>query len=120
MSDTKTHIGTCHCGSVSFEVNLDLTAPVTACNCSICQRSGTLLAFVPAAAFTLKQGEAALRDYQFGLKHIHHMFCGTCGVRTFGRGAMPDGGEIYAVNTRCIEGIDVRDLQVQWVEGRDR
>lgn len=119
MGETKTWSGGCHCGSVRFDVNLDISAPMTACNCSICQKTGTLLAFVDSSAFTLKQGESSLRDYQFGKKHVHHMFCDVCGVRTFGSGATPEGGEMYAVNARLLDGVDARELEVTWFEGRD-
>ena len=48
-----THRGGCHCGAVRYRVELDLSRPATQCNCSICSRTGTLLSFVPAEAFTL-------------------------------------------------------------------
>ena len=118
MTDTKTHTGGCHCGGVRFEVELDLAAPMTECNCSICGKSGTRLAFVPDHKFTLKSGEEALRDYQFNKKHIHHLFCTTCGVRSFARGAAPDGGMIYAVNVRCLDDVDLTPMTVQHFDGK--
>jgi len=56
------------------------------CNCSICSRTGALLSFVPASAFTLEKGDDSLTDYQFKRKNIHHLFCKVCGVRSFARG----------------------------------
>ena len=38
--------GSCHCGRIAFEVEAEL-AVVLACNCSMCQRKGSLLCFVP-------------------------------------------------------------------------
>ncbi|MFZ1244960.1 MAG: GFA family protein, partial [Azonexus sp.] len=40
--------GSCHCGKVAFEVEGELTNLMD-CNCSICQRKGALLWFVPRA-----------------------------------------------------------------------
>ncbi len=117
MSDETTYVGSCHCGKVRYEVKMAL-GPVTACNCSMCGRTGTLLSFVPAAQFTLRSGDDALRDYQFGKRHIHHLFCTTCGVKSFARGATPDGREIVAVNVRCLEGVDVESLEVKHFDGR--
>ncbi len=118
----KTHQGGCHCGAVRYEVTgLDLSKPVIACNCSMCQKSGTLLAFVPAASFTLKSGGDHLQDYFFNHKVIDHSFCRTCGVKSFARGKNPDGTEMAAINVRCLDDLeDVRKLDVNWFDGRSR
>jgi hypothetical protein len=112
-----TYVGSCHCGAVRYEVTMAL-GPVTACNCSICGRTGSLLAFVPAAQFVLRSGDDVLRDYQFAKKRIHHLFCSTCGVKSFARGTAPDGGEMVAVNVRCLEGVDLESLTVKHFDGR--
>ena len=118
MSETKTYQGGCHCGAVRFEVEMDLQDGAT-CNCSICEKSGTVLTFVPASAFKLLQGEDGLRDYQFGKKKLHHLFCTTCGIRSFSRGAKPDGTEMAAVNVRCLDGIDLASVPTKQFQGRD-
>lgn len=117
MSDEKTYVGSCHCGKVRYEVTMAV-GPVTACNCSMCQRAGTLLAFVPADKFVLLSGDDALRDYQFNKKHIHHLFCATCGVKSFARGARPDGTQMVAVNVRCLEGVEPEAFTVKHFDGR--
>ncbi len=88
-----------------------------ACNCSICSRAGYLLAFVPADAVKIVSGEGAQTDYQFGKKHLHHLFCATCGVRSFSRGRDGKGMETFAVNLRCLKGLDVAKLPVQAFDG---
>jgi hypothetical protein len=116
---TTHHRGGCHCGAVRYRVEIDLANPVIACNCSICGRTGSLLSFVPASAFTLEKGEDALTDYQFGKKNIHHLFCRTCGVRSFARGQGPKG-PMAAINTRCLDEVDLGALQVQPFDGKSR
>jgi hypothetical protein len=120
MSGPQKYQGSCHCGTVRYEVLLDLDEPVLSCNCSMCARSGTLLAFVPAENFTLLGGQEALGDYQFNRKVIHHLFCTTCGIKPFARGARSDGTATVAVNVRCLEDVDLEALTVRKVDGRSR
>lgn len=108
--------GSCHCGKVAYKVTLSLDS-VISCNCSMCRRKGHLLAFAPADAFTLSQGESDLSDYQFGSKTIHHLFCKHCGVGAFGRGKLPNGTEMVAINVGCLDGVDLKQLSVQEVDG---
>jgi hypothetical protein len=123
MTHTETHAnhhaGGCHCGAVRFEVDLDLNAPMLECNCSICSKTGTRLAFVGADKFKLKSGEEHLKDYLFNKKQIHHLFCTTCGIRSFARGATPDGGQMFAVNVRCLDDVDLDAMQVKHHDGKN-
>jgi len=109
--------GGCHCGQVRFEVELNLDQ-VIACNCSICSRKGHLLAFAPEENFVLESGENALSDYQFGKKKIHHLFCSTCGIGSFGNGTGPDGKKMKAINVRCLDNVNFEEIPVQHVDGK--
>lgn len=117
MSEGATHKGGCHCGRVKYRVTLDLDQTLTTCNCSICSKTGAIMAFVPEADFTLESDDDALVDYQFGKKHIHHLFCPTCGIRSFAHGAGKDGKTMYMVNVRCLEGVDATALKTRQFDG---
>jgi len=110
------HTGGCHCGKVRYEVEADIKE-VNSCNCSLCQKRGYLLAFVPRAQFTVLSGEDAQTDYQFNRKIIHHLFCGTCGVSSFGTGS-GDYADTVAINVRCLDDIDLDALTVKTIDGR--
>lgn len=88
------------------------------CNCSICSKRGSLLAFAPADRFLLVSGEDRLSDYQFNKKVIHHLFCRNCGVQPFARGTAPDGAEMVAINVRCLDGVDIPALPVTPFDGK--
>jgi hypothetical protein len=103
---------------VRYEVTLDLHK-VTACNCSMCGRKGTLLTFVPAEQFKLLSGEEALTHYHFSKKAIDHNFCSICGVTPFARGKRPtDGASVIAVNARCLENVDLTALEIRNFDGK--
>jgi hypothetical protein len=112
------YLGGCQCGKVQFEVELELSG-VVSCNCSRCQRIGSLMAFAPAQDFKLLSGDEALTEYLFNKHIIHHMFCSNCGIESFARGKNPaDGADMVAVNVRCLDDIDIESLKVKKFDGR--
>ncbi|ODR96465.1 aldehyde-activating protein [Methyloceanibacter superfactus] len=113
---TDKHTGGCHCGRVRYEVEADIKE-VNACNCSLCQKRGYLLVFVPRSQFTLLSGENDQTDYQFYRKVIHHLFCSTCGVSSFATGE-GKSGQMVAINARCLDDIDLGALTIKPVDGK--
>lgn len=109
--------GSCHCQRVAFEVEGDLKGAM-ACNCSICQRKGSLLWFVPREQLRLLTPEDAAATYTFNRHVIKHRFCPTCGIHPYGEGTDPQGRPMAAVNIRCLEGIDLESVPVQHFDGR--
>jgi hypothetical protein len=106
----QTYLGGCHCGAVRYEVDMDLSQGTVKCNCSICSKARAWLAAVDSADFRLLRGEDALTDYQFGGTQIHHLFCRTCGIKSFGRGRGPDGKEFIAIMVSCLENVPDPEL----------
>lgn len=113
----KTHTGGCQCGAVRFEVETQVS-DVISCNCSRCGKLGALLAFAPKSSFKLLQGEESLTEYRFNKHVIHHLFCKTCGIEPFAYGVGPDGVETAAINVRCVDDIDLENLNVQKFDGK--
>ena len=116
----KTHHGSCHCGAVKFEADIDLDAGTGKCNCSICTKKGLHLTFLPPKSFQLRAGGESLKEYLFNQRAISHQLCSECGVEVFARGTEPDGSEIIAVNVSCIDGIDLAALKMTPIDGRSR
>jgi hypothetical protein len=117
VAEAKVHTGGCHCGRVRFETTADIGTVVN-CNCSICVKRGALWAFSKPSQFKLLAGEDSLADYQFGKKRIHHRFCQACGIGSFSRGLAPSGEEMFAVNVRCLDGVDVDQLKLVPFDGK--
>jgi hypothetical protein len=106
----KTYRGSCHCGAVTFEADLDLTQPSYRCNCSICRRTRFWPAVAMPEAFRLLTGEAALVEYLFRSRRNKHYFCRHCGVRPFGIGTDTPVGAMYGVNIGCLDDVSEATL----------
>lgn len=117
----RTYHGSCHCGAVRFECEIDLAEGTSKCNCSSAPRRGSGKPS-KADAFRLSRGGEALSDYQFGGSNIHHLFCRHCGVKPFGRGHMEELGDFYAVNVACLDDATPEELAeapVRYEDGRN-
>ncbi len=110
--------GGCQCGRVRYAVEIAEIGRPNACNCSRCQKLGSLFVFVPAEAFTLERGEGETSEYLFNRKTIRHLFCKTCGIESFARGTGRDGSAVVAVNVNCLDGVEPRALEINMVDGR--
>lgn len=111
------YTGSCHCGGIRFSVEGELTGAM-ACNCSICQRKGALLWFVPRERLELQTWEDGAGTYTFNRHAIRHRFCKACGIHPYGEGTDPKGNPMAAVNIRCLEDIDLKSVPVQEFDGR--
>lgn len=110
--------GSCHCGQIAFEVEGEIPE-VMSCNCSMCQRKGTLMWFVPRDAIKLLTPPENMSTYTFNKHVIQHRFCPKCGIHPFGEAPSPTGEQMAAINVRCLEGVDISALKVKHYDGRD-
>lgn len=118
----QTYRGSCHCGAVRFEADLDLTQPSFRCNCSICRRTRFWAAVARPEGFRLLAGKADLTRYVFNTLKNEHFFCKHCGVRAFGVGNDTPVGKMYGVNLGCLDDLTDEQLAavpVRYVDGLD-
>ncbi|KAI1739621.1 Mss4-like protein [Xylaria scruposa] len=130
---TETYVGSCHCGHIKYSASFPLSDSSTflqKCNCSICRKAGyTLLTPTPTSTFKIispTEGFAALSDYTFHSKSLHHYFCPRCGVRCFlsvmaGEKAVRD----VFVNAGTLDGkadgskmLELSKLGVKYIDGK--
>ena len=114
-----THKGSCHCGRVAYEVEGTIDG-VMSCNCSMCQRKGSLLWFVPRDKLRVTTPESNASTYTFNRHIIQHRFCPNCGIHPYGEGQDAKGNATAAINIRCIEGIALEGIPVQHFDGRSK
>ncbi|KAI1776846.1 glutathione-dependent formaldehyde-activating enzyme [Hypoxylon cercidicola] len=132
----KLYTGSCHCGAVrvAFKAKpLDKTSTETLmeCNCSICQRQGSVWVY-PKKAEAVIEGEENLETYLFGTMLFGKAFCRICGVPVVNTvqpmteevfNQLPKGHQdfatrdVTAINLRLIDELDVKDLNVVQFDG---
>ena len=121
----KTYTGSCHCGAIRFEADIDIAEGTIKCNCTSCTKARSWLAFTPFERFKLVAGSDLQADYRWtppGRKGptIEFHFCKVCGIRTPGCGDM-GFGPFYAVQIPLLDGIDLDELAaapIRYVDGR--
>jgi hypothetical protein len=124
----KTYSGSCHCGAVRFEADLDLSAGTNKCNCSLCTKARAWFAFAKGGdRFRLLQGEQALSQYRWTppgqpQSFLTYSFCRTCGIRTFVQGEMEAlGGTFHAIQVMTLDNVEPDELAnapIHYVDGR--
>ncbi|MGF6726480.1 hypothetical protein P3T43_005870 [Paraburkholderia sp. GAS41] len=100
----KTYQGSCHCGKVRFEADIDVNVGRRPCNCWICARQLAWKTWVKPEDFRLLAGDAELGDYQAGVGKGHQLFCRNCGAASFGRGFVDATGTEYVSISRTSRG----------------
>ncbi|OBT87940.1 hypothetical protein VE02_04545 [Pseudogymnoascus sp. 03VT05] len=119
---SQTYTGTCHCGHIRFSITSSLP-DVVSCDCSICIRRGALIQRIPDAAFhpisptaaSLEDGTHGLIEYRFNTMVARDYICPVCGILGFRRPRLGMG--VWAINVRCLEGVEVEKLMVRRVFG---
>lgn len=108
--------GSCHCGAVRIAVP---AAPewLASCNCSICTKTGTLMAYYPDDGSVRVDGATA--TYIWGDRMIAHHHCPLCACKTHwkllaedvrGTSEQAAPGTSYGrigVNARLLDGFAV-------------
>jgi hypothetical protein len=110
------YTGSCHCGGIRFEVEGDFSQ-VMECNCSICSRKGSLLAFTPQEKLKLLTPREKMATYTFNKHIIRHHFCPTCGMHPLAEAKDKSGKPTAAINVRCLDGVDLDALEIRKFDG---
>ena len=108
--------GSCHCGAVRYEAELDLSKGTIRCNCSICTKARAWFAFVGGDGFQLLAGEDNMSSYHWTppgrqAPGLTYCFCKTCGVRLYATGdAEFMGGRFFALAVATFDNVTTDQL----------
>lgn len=106
--------GSCHCGRIRFAVETEIE-DVRSCDCSICRRRGALIHRVEEHQLELLSPLEDLSTYKFHTRQATDYFCPDCGILPFRRPRTAP--HLWAVNVRCLEGLDLDAIRVVRVHG---
>ncbi|KAI2469389.1 glutathione-dependent formaldehyde-activating enzyme [Annulohypoxylon bovei var. microspora] len=134
----KLYTGSCHCGAVkvalkSKPLDKSFTEKILDCNCSICNRHGTVWLY-PHKEQLVIEGEDNLEVYLFNTKLFGRTFCKTCGIAVHNSiqpfseeefNSLPANVQIHfkgaeslrPVNLRLFNGLNIKDLNVGRFDG---
>jgi len=125
----KTYTGSCHCGAIRYEAELDLAAGSNRCNCSWCFKGRSWFAVAEGPErFRLRSGADAMTEYRWtppSKPHpfLTHVFCRHCGVRVFARGQFPPPGTAFhAVHLTTLDDASIDELAaspLRFADGRN-
>jgi hypothetical protein len=120
----KTYTGSCHCGAILFEADVDISFGTGKCNCSICTKMRLWFARVLPNAFRLIKGVSELTDFRGHNPVAHHLFCKHCGVHASEWIDVPNmiGEKYYNINVACHNGLNIDELiaaPVNYYDGRN-
>ncbi len=118
----KTYHGSCQCGAVRFEADLDLSKGTQRCNCTLCRKLRNWVAVTAPNHFRLIAGAAGLGQFLPVPDGPNaYCFCATCGVRVFSRGDHPAlGGAFVSVAIAALDNATVAELiaaPIIWCDG---
>lgn len=112
---TKTFHGSCKCGAVSFEADVDLAQGTTKCNCTSCWKRRWWSVKVRPEGFRSLSGEDQLSKANF---------CRTCGIVPYAHveAAEWNDGAYVSINVAVLDDLDPRMLMeapIQFCDGRN-
>jgi hypothetical protein len=119
----KTYRGSCHCGRVTFEADIDLAAGTSKCNCTFCWKRRWWGAHLKPAAVRVVTGAEELTPYPKQVESGPGGFCKRCGIAPFAfyDAAAWNDGAYVSVNLASLDDLEPAELAaapVTYLDGR--
>jgi len=112
------HQGACHCGAV--RLTLPSTPEVaTACNCSLCRRSGGPWVYFPLGTVKIEGHPECTTEYIWGDRTLRNIRCRTCGVVTHWEPMDPVACPRQGINLGNFEPALIAAVRVRRFDGAE-
>lgn len=120
---TKTYKGSCHCGAMQYEADIDFSHGTGKCNCGYCTKIRSWKVFIKPEALRVLKGQDAVTGYSGKNPTAVRYFCKTCGVYTHETGnAEWMDGPFAGVFLGSLDDASIDELMsgpVQYSDGRN-
>ena len=118
----KTYRGSCKCGKIRFEADIDRSEGTGKCNCTYCWKLRWWGVGIKPDAFRLLAGQKET-GYSFPTdKFVTRAHC-ECAVTPFGWGNIPQiGGDFVSISVACLDDLDPAELvaaPIRYMDGRN-
>ena len=118
----KSYKGSCHCGDIKYEADVDLAKGTGKCNCTYCLKNRAWKAFVRPSEFRLLSGGDRATAYHRHAEAPLKYHCPKCGVHTHETGrADYMGGDFVGVFITTLDDVTAEELAtapVRYSDGR--
>ncbi len=119
----KTFHGSCHCGKIKFQANLDLSQETGKCNCTFCRKNSYWSIKPSSEDFKLLQGQDSITEYTNDPAMGYYVFCKHCGSMPFGISKKTewthDGASIKISSLDDISVEELASLKIEYFNGKD-
>jgi hypothetical protein len=120
---TRTYTGSCHCGRITYEADIDLAQGTGKCNCTFCTKARAWKVFVKPSSFRLLSGSDRAIGYRKHPQASLKYFCQECGIRTHELGTADYmGGDFVGVFVSTLDNVEPEELvaaPVRYSDGRN-
>lgn len=107
----------CHCGALKLEIDSEVPASLTSCNCSVCHRYGSIHAYFHPSQVKIISDSGATQEYSWGDKGLAFVRCANCGCYSYWRSLDPKHTERMGVNARLFTNIDIGKIRIRRFDG---
>ena len=106
----------CHCGAINIEVS-EAPKSLTSCNCSICNRYGTLWGYYEPDEVTITSRSSDLSKYSWGEESIYFYHCIKCGCVTHYKSSSKVENPKTVVNFRMAKPSAIKSIEIRKFDG---
>jgi hypothetical protein len=115
--------GSCHCGKIKYQVNIDLTQETIKCNCTFCRKNSNWNTKVKDEDFEILEGQDYFSKYSSDPNIGEYIFCKYCGNMPFGITKKTEWTEEGAsIKLSSLDDISVAELaalKITYYNGKD-
>ena len=107
----------CHCGTLKLEIEGEIPASLTSCNCSICKRHGGLFAYYIPTTVKVLGNPDSTDEYVWGDRSIAVVRCKSCGCVSHWQSLDPKQNDRMGVNARLFTNVEIDRIPIRRFDG---